>query len=64
MGKYQVLLNKALCKSCEICVELCPKKVFGIDKTGKAEVVNAENCIGCLICEEHCPDFCMEVREK
>lgn len=52
-----VYVHKKLCKACGICIEMCPKNVFGRDETGKAEVLHPEDCITCGICITYCPDF-------
>jgi len=45
------------CKSCSICLNLCPAKVFEMGSDGKPVVVNPEQCTMCGLCETHCPDF-------
>ena len=61
--KFKVGVRYAWCKSCGICVALCPTKIIKQDEDGKAIVENSEGCIGCQMCSLHCPDFCIEVRE-
>lgn len=60
---YTVAVNAAYCKGCEICVNMCPRKVFRINERQKAEAAHADECIGCLTCELYCPDFAIEVQE-
>ncbi len=60
---YNVIVNQKWCKSCEICVAVCPKKVFDMDNF-YAAANRPEDCIGCLLCEKLCPDFAIEVRLK
>ncbi|MEW6671345.1 MAG: 4Fe-4S binding protein [Thermodesulfobacteriota bacterium] len=57
--KVQILTK--LCKRCGICVELCPKEVFGTDDIGTPEVVRPDECTQCLSCELHCPEYAIEV---
>lgn len=52
------------CKSCGICIALCPKKVYDTNDTGGPVVARPDNCIGCRICEVHCPDFAMSITER
>ena len=62
-----VSIDKELCKSCAMCVSLCPKKVFEIthlvNKKGYnyAAAVRQEDCVGCRKCEKMCPDFAIYV---
>ena len=59
---FKVEVNKNWCKSCEICVEFCPKDVF--EMVGfYSRPVNQEECIGCRLCERLCPDFAIQVKE-
>lgn len=52
------------CRSCSLCVDLCPVQVFEQDGgAALARVVHAENCIGCLTCAYACPSQCIEVGE-
>ncbi|MCK5075866.1 MAG: 4Fe-4S binding protein [Calditrichia bacterium] len=58
--KIEVLINEKWCKSCEICVDVCPKNVLEM-KDLVAVVVNEDECTGCMLCEQLCPDFAVEV---
>ena len=44
------LVDDAVCKRCNVCVESCP--VEAIDKATKR--INYETCIGCMCCHEMC----------
>ena len=55
-----IAISKMLCKSCGLCVEFCPKGVFGLD-AGEPLVEHEEKCTGCGICELLCPDFAIEL---
>jgi len=57
-----VIINKAWCKGCGICIHFCPKKVLEMGKDSKATVVKLEDCIGCRLCELRCPDFAIQVK--
>lgn len=53
-----VLLNPAYCKSCAICVDLCPKHALALDPTARQVMfAKAEACNGCGLCEFLCPDY-------
>jgi 2-oxoglutarate ferredoxin oxidoreductase subunit delta len=56
-----VVVDLSLCKSCGICVELCPKDVFDTDDLGRPVVARLADCTSCTFCERHCPDFAIDV---
>ncbi len=62
--KKQVQINiiKEWCKSCEICVEVCPRDVLEM-KDFIANVKDLSECTGCMLCELLCPDFAIEVHK-
>ena len=64
--KYRILVkNSTYCKSCGICIELCPKKVLVLDpETRKAALAEAEACNGCGLCEFLCPDYVLVLMEN
>jgi NAD-dependent dihydropyrimidine dehydrogenase PreA subunit len=49
------------CRGCELCVDLCPVKVFERTANDIAAVVRERDCIGCLSCIYLCPSRCIEV---
>lgn len=54
------------CKSCGLCIHICPKKVLTIGGKPNAKgyyyVVAAEDkCIGCGLCGAMCPDMALEI---
>lgn len=61
--KFEVVINKAWCKGCGLCVETCPKKVLALNDRMKCEAAHPENCIGCRQCDNICPDLAITVRE-
>ncbi|MCD6205872.1 MAG: 4Fe-4S binding protein [Candidatus Marinimicrobia bacterium] len=61
MKKFpKITINEQWCKSCEICVEFCPKKVFDMGRFYPV-VARPEDCIDCKLCEKLCPDFAITV---
>lgn len=60
---------RGLCKSCGICLEVCPKKaIFWGEDLGyygnPAPSVDIEKCIACGLCELNCPDCAIRVKKK
>ena len=62
--KFTFSLDKRLCKSCGICVALCPKKLITSGADDKPEMLDTEACVGCGACEIHCPDFAIRIGRK
>lgn len=64
-----VYVDKELCKSCKICISLCPKGVFEmtnqVNKKGYNYVaaVHEEDCIACSQCQNRCPDFAIYIEK-
>ena len=65
-------IDKEKCKSCYLCIDVCPKKLIKksdvIGKTGEnvVEFDNKSNsCIACTSCALMCPDLaiCKVVKE-
>ncbi len=59
VGSLEV--NKAWCKGCKLCIEVCPKAVLSLNSLGKIEVVQGDQCTGCSLCETMCPDYAIKV---
>jgi 2-oxoglutarate ferredoxin oxidoreductase subunit delta len=59
-----VVIDLTTCKTCGICVGVCPKSVFDTDERGHPVVARPDDCTACLLCEWHCPDFAIEVRRR
>lgn len=49
------------CKSCDICVKLCPERCLRLDGERIAELAQPHKCTGCRVCEWLCPDFAIRV---
>ena len=64
-----VNVEKELCKSCRICISVCPKNVFEItthtNKKGYNYVaaMRPEDCIACKRCEISCPDLALYIEK-
>ncbi len=51
-----ISIDETACRSCTLCVDECPTKVFAMDAGAKTpRVAKAQECFGCLSCSEICP---------
>ncbi len=49
------------CKSCDICVKLCPERCLRLNDERIVELTDPALCTGCRLCEWLCPDFAIRV---
>ncbi|MBI2914759.1 MAG: ferredoxin family protein [Firmicutes bacterium] len=56
-----VEINLDWCKSCGICIGICPVDVFQADERGRPVVAAQDRCTLCRKCELLCPDFAIDV---
>jgi indolepyruvate ferredoxin oxidoreductase beta subunit len=49
------------CKSCDICIKLCPERCLRLNGERIVELAQPEKCTGCRLCELLCPDFAIRV---
>ena len=54
-------INPAWCKSCDICVKMCPERCLRLDADRIAVLAEPHKCTGCRLCEWLCPDFAIRV---
>ncbi|MBR6451392.1 MAG: 4Fe-4S dicluster domain-containing protein [Lachnospiraceae bacterium] len=65
MAKVEILFD--YCKSCKLCINVCPKHVLhvgkAVNKSGyePVEMKNDSDCIGCSFCALMCPEAAIEV---
>lgn len=65
-----IYVDSELCKSCRICMSICPKNVFEltnhVNKKGYNYVaaVRSEDCISCKLCERSCPDLALYIARE
>ncbi len=66
----EIIINPELCKSCALCVFVCPTGVLEMVENKKniynysAEAVAPEYCTLCNFCVYQCPDFAIEIKVK
>jgi 2-oxoglutarate ferredoxin oxidoreductase subunit delta len=64
----QILIDRDLCKGCELCVNACPQKILAMGKEINANgyvfasVAEQKRCIGCRLCCITCPDVAIQMR--
>lgn len=49
------------CKSCDICVKICPERCLRLNNERIVELADPAKCTGCRLCEFLCPDFAIRV---
>lgn len=54
-------ITRDWCKSCDICVQLCPERCLRLDEERIVVLTEASRCTGCRLCEWLCPDFAIRV---
>ncbi len=59
--KVRLEITDEWCKSCDICVKMCPERCLALDERQIARLVNPDACTGCRVCEWLCPDFAIAV---
>jgi indolepyruvate ferredoxin oxidoreductase, beta subunit len=59
--KVRLEITAAWCKSCDICVKLCPERCLRLNAERVAELAQPQKCTGCRVCEWLCPDFAIRV---
>lgn len=59
--RVRLEITEEWCKSCDICVKMCPERCLALDERQIVELVNPEACTGCRVCEWLCPDFVIAV---
>ncbi|MFW9991397.1 MAG: ferredoxin family protein [Candidatus Odinarchaeota archaeon] len=59
-----VTINRDKCVRCGICIEVCPRAVYGTDVEGYAILVNQNDCIECGACELNCKGYAIDVKAE
>ena len=65
----KVTFNVELCKGCNLCVSVCPKKIIELGEYINAKgyhaatVTDMSLCIACAACARICPDCVIEIEK-
>jgi indolepyruvate ferredoxin oxidoreductase beta subunit len=59
--RVRIEIIPAWCKSCDICVKLCPEHCLRLNADRIVELAEPDKCTGCRLCEWLCPDFAIRV---
>ncbi|OJU09719.1 MAG: 2-oxoacid:acceptor oxidoreductase [Clostridiales bacterium 43-6] len=66
----QVTIFEDRCKGCELCIQVCPKKILKLtDEKLNAkgyhfcEMTDEDACIACAMCAQMCPDVAIKVEK-
>lgn len=64
----KAIIDKNVCKGCELCVKACPRGIIALSKTElnakgyhPAQVVEPERCTACAACATMCPDCAITI---
>lgn len=49
------IVSAARCTGCDICVEVCPTRVFDAVPDGIPAIARQHDCQTCFLCELYCP---------
>lgn len=57
-----VTIDEKGCRSCTLCIDICPVEVFDLDAETELALAPREvDCIGCLSCFYLCPSQCIQI---
>ena len=66
----KITIDKVYCKGCDICLSVCPKKIFTTSKkrnnygSNMPDTQNADQCVFCGLCGRMCPDGAIDVESE
>lgn len=69
MADINIKIDKMMCKGCELCVSVCPRKILSLDtETNRAgyypaKVNDIGSCIGCASCAKMCPEIAIYIEK-
>ncbi len=68
MARGTIVIDEGRCKGCELCTQVCPKRLIQMAATYSvrgyrpARLIDPnEECTGCLLCSTMCPDVAITV---
>lgn len=71
MAKGIIFINEEKCKSCELCVSVCPKKILEItteriNSKGyyPSMITDMDSCIACMSCGRICPEIAITIGKQ
>lgn len=56
-GDWALVINRAWCKGCNLCVGACPSRILALDAKQLVYVTDIGRCVFCGVCAVRCPDF-------
>ena len=63
--RTEVVIYAEDCKSCGLCIDLCPTHVLAYKRPLlKPIVVDIDACTACRLCELICPDWAISVEKE
>ena len=67
----KVIIQENMCKSCGLCVSVCPKKILQLDMSrvntkgyNPAVFTDNDSCTSCAFCATICPDLVITVNKE
>lgn len=67
----KTVIDEILCKGCELCVSVCPKKIIELNRQkinakgyNPAYVTDMTQCTACAMCAAICPDSAIKVEKR
>jgi indolepyruvate ferredoxin oxidoreductase beta subunit len=60
-ARVRLEITPQWCKTCDICVKLCPERCLRLNAERIVELAQPDRCTGCRLCEWLCPDFAIRV---